>query len=131
MHCFQPLGQCKNTRSQALQTTGDAKSEQAAKHQRQVEASHVNQQPFEDVDVPTKMGPPHAAGVIAVREAPLDQLAAFPHQPFATNAANTAAVGVYRITLGALTDPIPTATVRLGNVRAAARVMTLGEHLVL
>src|SRR5690606_13005266 len=90
----------------------------------------MDQHPFEDVVVLPEMRPPHPAGVIAVGEAPFDQLAALAHQPPAAPTSNSPPVGVHRIPLGSLACPVPTPAIRLGNVGPLARVMVFLEDLV-
>src|SRR5690606_30759525 len=107
-----------------------ALSQQSAQDQRQVEAGHMDQQPFEDVLVSSKMRPPHPAGVIAMSEAPFDQFAALAHQPPAAPAPYSPPVRVHRVPLGSLAFPIPPTAIRLGNVGPLAGVMVLLEHLV-
>src|SRR5690606_32265744 len=117
-------------RSKALKAPRRAPSQQLAQDQRQVEAGPVAQQPFEDVLVSSKMRPPHPAGVIAMGEAPFDQLAALAHQPPAAPAANPPPVGIHRVPLGRLALPVPSPAIRLGDVGPLAGVMASLEHFV-
>jgi len=55
-----------------------SRSQQFAHHQAQVEGSHMDQLPLQDILVSTQMRAPHAAGLVAMREAALDLLAALP-----------------------------------------------------
>src|SRR5690606_1489890 len=72
----EPLPEPQKPRSKALKAPRRPPSQQLAQDQRQVEAGHMDQQPFEDVLVFSEMCPPHPAGVIAMGEAPFDQFAA-------------------------------------------------------
>jgi hypothetical protein len=49
-----------------------ARTQHLAHYQTQVEASHVDQLPLQNVLVTAQMGSPHAAGFIAMREAAFD-----------------------------------------------------------
>ncbi len=70
-------------RQGVLQAPGRAEAQGPAQQQAQVEAGHVDQQPFEDVGVAAKVRATHPSGVITMSEAPFDELPALPHQPFA------------------------------------------------
>lgn len=53
-----------------------ARAHQSAQDQAQIERAHVDQLPLPNVFVSAQMATPQAAGLIAVREAALDELAA-------------------------------------------------------
>ena len=57
-----------------------ASAQHAAENEAQVESSHMDQLPLEDVLVPAQMSSPHSSGIVTMREAPLDQLASFAQQ---------------------------------------------------
>ena len=52
-------------------------------NQAEIECADVNQLPLEDVLVAAQMRSPHSAGIVTVREAPLDQLASLAQQALA------------------------------------------------
>jgi hypothetical protein len=54
------------------------RSQQAAEDQAQIERADMKQQSLEDVLMPAQMGPSHSTGIVAMREASLDQFAALP-----------------------------------------------------
>jgi hypothetical protein len=55
-----------------------ARTQQLAQDQAQVERAHMDQLPLQNVLVSAQVRAPHAAGVVAVREAAFHQLAAPP-----------------------------------------------------
>src|SRR6476660_2764356 len=58
----------------------------------------MNQQPFQDALVTSQVRAAQAPGVVTLSEAPLDQLAALPHQSLATTAANATTIRIRRVT---------------------------------
>ena len=66
----------KQPLAEVVQLPRRAGAEQLAEDQAQIESSHVDQLPLEDVVVLAQMRAPHAAGVVAVREAAFYELAA-------------------------------------------------------
>ena len=56
------------------------RSQQIAEDQAQIERSDVNQKSLENVLVSPQMRPSHPTGIVAVREAPLDQFPSLPEQ---------------------------------------------------
>ena len=55
-----------------------ARTQQLAQDQAQVERAHMNQLPLQNVFASAQMATSHPTGLVAVREAALDQLAAPP-----------------------------------------------------
>src|SRR5690606_19353696 len=98
--------------------------------QPQVEPADVDQQTFEYVLVPAKVGSAHAAGLQFVGEGTLDQLPALPQQPLATRAANPSAVAVHRVTRFGLAFPVTPAALRLADIAADADLGAGFHHLV-
>jgi len=68
----------KQALSQVVPLPRRAGAQQAAEDQAQIEGSHMDQLPLEDVVVFAQMGTPHAPGVVAVSEAAFHQFATPP-----------------------------------------------------
>src|ERR1035437_5013914 len=68
----------KKLPSKVSQLPRRARSQQFPQNQAQVERTHVDQLPFQNVFLAAQMAAPHSARLVAVREAALDQLAAPP-----------------------------------------------------
>jgi hypothetical protein len=68
----------KQLPSKVSQLPRRARSQQFPQNQAQVERTHVDQLPFQNVFLAAQMAAPHSARLVAVREAALDQLAAPP-----------------------------------------------------
>jgi hypothetical protein len=66
-------------RTQVSQLSRGARAQEFAQDQAQIERAHVDQLPLQNVFVSAQMATPHAARLVAVREAALHQLAAPPH----------------------------------------------------
>ena len=102
----------------ALQPARRPETHCPAHHKAQVEPGQVNQEPFQNVCVTTKVCATHPAGVVAVGEAALRQFSTLGTQTLSATTANAPAVGIHRVTLGTLAQPVTTAAVRLGNIGA-------------
>ena len=63
---------------EALQAPRGSHSELLSQNQAQVERRDVQQQPLQDVPMPSQVRPPHSAGVVDVRETSLQQLSPLP-----------------------------------------------------
>src|SRR5206468_5270036 len=81
-----------------------------------VDAAGMNQQPLEDVLVPSQMRATHAARVVDVRERTLDPLAALAHQAPSASSTYPAAIAIHRRLRLRLVRPIASAAVRLRDV---------------
>ena len=69
----------QNARAQAVsQLSRRACTQQLAQNQAQVEGADMNQLPLQDVVPSAQVAAPQAAGLVTVREAALDELAAPP-----------------------------------------------------
>ena len=68
----------KKRRPTVSQLPWGTRSQQAAEDQAQIERADVNQQSLENVLMPAQMGPSHSTGIVAMREASLDQFTALP-----------------------------------------------------
>src|SRR5271157_5469723 len=84
----------------------------------------MNQLPLQNVFVSAEVRTPHAAGVVAVREAALDQLAAPPQQTLAVLAPHPPPVRIHRLLLTLLARPIPQPLLLLLR-NVAAKLVTL------
>ena len=70
-------------------------------------------QALEYVRMSSKMCSPHAASIVAVREAPLDELAPPRPQVLSTITANPSSISVHGIALRRLVFPTSTTSIRL------------------
>jgi hypothetical protein len=86
----------------------------------QIEAGSVDQQPFQNVRVPSEMHAAHPAGVVQVRVWTFQQFAAFPQQPLPPPAVNAPPIRVHRVALGTLINPFLRRTIRFADVGAEA-----------
>ena len=79
----------------------------------------MDQEPLENVAVFSQMRSPHAAGLIAVGEGPLDQLATLAQKLFSLRSLQASPIGVDHFPLCFLADPVPFASLLLlGNISA-------------
>src|ERR1700747_1789431 len=102
----------------------------SAQHQTEVESCGLHQQAFGDVQPATQVDSAHAAGVVAMSKAALEQLAAAAQESLAPLAANAAAVGIGGPLLRALVAPAAAAPSRLGDVGPNAQLLTSDEHRI-
>ena len=80
------------SRQATLQTSRRAHSEDLPHHEAQVEACDVHEIALENVRSTAQVHAAHAAGLQAVRESALEQLASTPHQRLAALGAQSSAV---------------------------------------
>ena len=72
----------------ALQAAGRPDADQMTHHEPEIEATRMDQQPFEDVGVTAQMRAAHAAGVVDMCERAFNPLATSTHQTATAGAAN-------------------------------------------
>ena len=77
--------------------------------------------------MPSKMDPPHPAGLAHVREGALQQFSPTAQEPTAPRAANPPPVAIHRIAGLRPALPAPTAPVRLRDVAAQAQRLQVGH----
>src|SRR6516164_2955390 len=90
-----------------------ARSHQLAQDEAQVESSHVDQLPLQNVIVSAQVGAPHAARVVAMRKAAFHQLAAPPQYALAVLTLHPPPILVYRLLFGPLALPLPSSSLLL------------------
>jgi len=100
----------------ALQTAWRSNARQHAHPQAQIAGRHMHEQPFENVAVPAQVGPPHPARVIEVSIGSLQQFAPSPHQLLPALARNATPIGIHRVALGVLIDPVLPTAIRFTDV---------------
>src|SRR6516164_236143 len=118
-----------------------ARSHQLAQDEAQVESSHVDQLPLQNVIVSAQVGAPHAARVVAMRKAAFHQLAAPPQYALAVLTLHPPPILVYRLLFGPLALPLASSSLLLFRNVAAhlialhplqycpAMVTLVGNHL--
>jgi hypothetical protein len=78
----------------------------------------MHQQSFENVAVPAQMSPAHPTRLVEVSIGSLQQLAPSPHQLLSALTLNATPIGIHRIALGVLIDPVLSTAVRFTDVGA-------------
>jgi len=82
----------------------------------------VHEQPFENIAVPAQMGPAHATRLVEVRIGSLQQFAPSPHQVLAAVARNAPPIGIQRVALGVLIDPVLPTAIRFTDLPVGRQV---------
>ena len=89
----------------------------------------MNQQSLENVLVSSQMRPSHSTRIVAVRKAPLDQLASLPKQVLAIGSVHPPPVRIDRLLLLVFALPMPLACLLLlRNVCSYFRALHLHQH---
>src|SRR5436309_189294 len=90
----------------------------------------MNQHPLENVLVPAQMRPPHATGVVEMREGAFDPLAALPHQAAPAWPAQAPTIAIDGRPRVRFFRPMASPSVRLGNVGADADGLEVDHRLI-
>ena len=88
---------CQDRNEPPLQPSRRAHADQMSHQQPEIETAGVNQQSLQNVGVSTKVHASHAAGLVEMREGPLQALAAQPQQSQAPRATNASAIAIDRV----------------------------------
>jgi hypothetical protein len=112
----EPL-QHKNKYCEAVfQLPRSACADQRTENQAEIECADVNQLPLENIVVSAQMSSPHTAGIVAMREAPLDQFASLAQQALAIVPRYPLPVGVDGLLFILLFDPVPLSRLLLSGM---------------
>ena len=120
----------KQGRRPALKAARHADADHTAEQQPEVAARDVNEQSLPDVRMPSKMDPPHPAGLAHVGKRPLEQLPSTPQQATAPRPANPAPVGMHPLAGRRLARPAAAAPVRFRQVAAQSQRRQIRQRLV-
>ena len=113
-----------------LQPSRRADADQLSHQQPEIETAGVNQQPLQNVGVSAQVHASHAAGLVEMREGPLQALAAEPEQPQATRATNAPPIAIDRgLRLGLLL-PVASPAIGLGDVTPDPHGFEVDERLI-
>jgi len=77
----------------------------------------VHEQPFENIAVAAQMSPPHPTRVVEVSIGSLQQLAPSAHQLLPALALKAPPIGIHRVALDVLIDPVLPNAIRFTDVR--------------
>jgi hypothetical protein len=85
----------------------------------------VHEQSFQNIAVPTQMSPPHRSGLISIEQSigSLQQFTALPHQALSALTLNATPIGIHRIALGVLIDPLLPTPIRFADVAAQSQAL--------
>src|SRR5712692_1802990 len=128
--CHESETQGDDDAQPALQAAGRPDADQMTHHEPEIEATRMDQQPFEDVRVTAQMRAAHAAGVVDMGERAFNPLAPSTHQAATAGTTNPPTIAVHGRLGLRLLGPIAATPVRLRDVRPNAHGLEVDHALI-
>ena len=113
-----------------LQPAWRADADQLPHEEPEIETTRVDQQSFQNVGVPAQVHAAHPAGLVEMREGPLQALPTQPQQAQAPCAANASSIAIDRGARLGLVLPVPSAPIGFRDVAADADGFEIDERLI-